>query len=273
MLKKHRIIALIDFSENAETIIESAIAFSTISLAEIHLLHQVPSLTPVLSDTENKKTIIEAEKLQAKYELDHLTREYALMNQFHYHITERELTSYLREMQSENHTDWILCGLKRTGNLKRIFLGSTATRIVDDTDLLTIALPLQNKFSLPETLAVGVNNNYPINKPALLNFLQTLENTIRNIELFTMVTDEESELFARQYLEELIHSFDGYNCTYQIFKGTHPLKEIKNYMLKNINTYLVIQQGSRNLIDLLFRQLMVNELVYHAEIPLIILPK
>jgi nucleotide-binding universal stress UspA family protein len=273
MVKKNRIIALIDFSENSEIIIESAIAFSTITRAEIHLLHQVPSLTPVLSDSENKKNIIEAEKLDAKQKLDQLSRKYVLKNKFNYHITEKEITCYLRKIQKDNIYDWVLLGLKRTGNLKRIFLGSTATSIVDETDLLTIALPLQSEFTLPATLAVGIHYNYPINKTALFDLLQNLGNSIQHIEFFTVVTENDSEVLALQYIKELKQSYIQYNCEHQVFQGTQPLKEIKKYMLKNNNTYLVIQQGSRSLMDLLFRQLMVNELVYHAAIPLIILPK
>jgi len=273
MPKIHRIIALIDFSENSEMIIKSALSFSTLTGAQVYLLHQVPSLVPVLSDSENKKSIIDAEKQKAMQQMEQIAQEYLLKNKIKFLVTEKEITIYLHEIQSEDYYDWVLLGLKPTGNLKRIFLGSTATRIVDETDLLTIALPVQSEFSLPATLAVGINYNYPINKSALSDLLRNLGNTIQNIEFFTVVTENDSEVFALQYLKELKNGFGEYNCEDQLFKGTHPLKEIKKYMQKNKNTYLVIQQGSRNIMDLLFRQFMVNELVYHAAIPLIILPK
>ncbi|MGV3657517.1 MAG: hypothetical protein ACO1NX_06165, partial [Chitinophagaceae bacterium] len=72
-------------------------------------------------------------------------------------------------------------------------------------------------------------------------------------------------------LRELQQAFSQYNSSYHTFEGKNALDAIKEHMRQNKDAYLVVQRGSRTFDDSVLRRFMINELVYSASVPMVVL--
>ena len=70
MLKKNRIIVLIDFSKYTDILLKATHLFADILHADVVLVHQVLGIAPGMADIESREKIIESEKNEAMFNLD-----------------------------------------------------------------------------------------------------------------------------------------------------------------------------------------------------------
>lgn len=272
---KKRIITLIDFSSYAENLLNFTETLANITKAEIILIHQVRVIVPAFSDDNSRQEIIEIEKSEALKKLKNLAKErISPQNKVKYLVTQKPLIVLLPEIGSLDSDDIILAGLKGTGILKKIFLGSTISRIIDDLNFVTIAIPLRTKDLKPEKLIIGINYRNPLKKPGLDYLLRTLEGNIQALEFISVVTKDDKEKDALNYLSQLSEDYRTKvpDTNYKIFSGKNAFEEIKNHMPRDNKTFLVLQKGTRSLNNQVFRKFVINDLIYHGAVPLIILP-
>lgn len=272
---KKRIITLIDFSSYSANLLNFTDTLADITKSDILLIHQVPGIVPVLSDDNSRKEIIEIEKSEALKKLKGLAKErISSQKNIKYLVTQKPLVLLLPEIGSKDSDDIVLAGLKGTGILKKIFLGSTISKIIDDLNLVTIAIPLKTNDLKPEKLIIGINYRYPLNKSGLDHLLRTLEGSVQKLEFISVRTPNDKENDSIKYLEQLseYYRLKVPNTNYKIFSGKNAFDEIKNFMPGDNKTFLVLQKGTRSLNDQVFRKFVVNDLIYHGAVPLIILP-
>lgn len=272
MSKKNRIIVLIDFSEYSENLIDFAFNFSDCIEARVVFLHQVSGMVPAMSDQESRDHIIRNEKLEALDKLKKASKR-RLHGDDSFIATDKNILSALLELKSPTFTDWIFAGLKGTGVLKRIFIGSTTLSIINDSDLLTVAVPIKQPIAVPKKLSVGITCAYPLNKVQFNILLSSMSEQIEEIEFFTILQKGEDEEVAKNYLEELKTEYTSYNSSTFITLGENKFNAVKQHLTQAENRFLVLQQGSRSLEDNLFRKFMINDIVYSAHTPLIVLSK
>ncbi len=272
---KKRIITLIDFSSYSENLLSFTDTLADITKSDILLIHQVPVKVPALSDDNSRKEIIEVEKNEALKKLKDLAKErISPQKNIKYLVTQKPLVVLLPEIGSYDSDDLVLAGLKGTGILKKIFLGSTISKIIDDLNIVTIAVPLRTKDFKPEKLIIGINYRYPLNKSGLDHLLRTLEGSVKELEFISVITKDDKESDTLKYIKQLSEDYRVKipNTNYKTFSGKNAFDEIKNFMPKNNKTFLVLQKGTRSLNDQVFRKFVVNDLIYHGAVPLIILP-
>jgi len=151
MTRKNRIITLIDFSDNSETLIKFSSEFSKIIDSTVVFVHKVPRLSPALADVEIKKQIIGLEKEEAEDQLKALTKKY-FFRDGEFLVSEKAILTILEEVKNEHYFDWVFVGLQGKGFLNKIFIGSTALKVIEDSELLTVAVPIQKEISIPKKL-------------------------------------------------------------------------------------------------------------------------
>jgi hypothetical protein len=134
-----------------------------------------------------------------------------------------------------------------------------------------VAVPIQTEVSVRKKLLVGINRKYPLNKHQFKTVLSTLREHIRELEFFSILENNENETEARNYLSALQIEYEAFSPVLQIYKGENAFGLLKNRVKHTADSFLVLQQGSRSLRDYLFRKFMINELVYNAQTPLIVL--
>lgn len=272
MNQKNRIITLIDFSGNSETLIKFSSEFSKIIDSEVIFVHQVLAAAPVMADIETRKILIGIEKNKALEKLKALTKKY-YFNDAELFVSEKTILGILDELKSENYFDWAFVGLKGTGVLKKIFIGSTALKVIEDSELLTVAVPIQKEIFIPKKLIVSVYYKFPINIAQFNILLSNLYEQIKEIEFITVITEKDDEDESIKYLLQLTLMYSEYHAVMNSFRGKDAFSEIIDHMEEKKDSFLVVQQGSRSLTDSLFRKFLINDLVYSSSIPLIVLSK
>jgi nucleotide-binding universal stress UspA family protein len=268
MKKINRIIVLVDFSKNSENLLEFAFRHAQIIGAEMIFVHQLLVAAPAMTDQQTRDELTKFEMQEAELKMAALIKG-RIYDPRSFHISNSPILAILETIKSPVFFDWVVVGLKGTNVLKRLFIGSTTLEIVEKSNFLTIAVPIQNPIPAPNKLMVGVNQKFPLNKAQFSPMLASLENQIHEVEFFSILKEDEDEVYTRDYLEELSLEYKSYNSRTMLYQGNDALEALKNHVVKD--TFLVLQQGSRTLEDQLFRKFMINELVYNGQIPLIVI--
>ncbi len=271
---KKRIIALIDFSLYSENLIKLAESLSNAMKAEIILIHQVKVIVPALADGKSRRELIEFEKSEALRNLKQVSgKVIPSEKKINYLATERPLSAVLPEMGSRDSDDLILVGLKGTGILKKIFIGSTTLEIIDNLNITTIAVPVKTDNLQLERLVIATNYRFPLNKTGLDNLLRNFSEQIKEISFFSIITPDDDDIEALKYLIELNEYYqDRITSGFKMYEGKNAFEKIKSFMKGDNRSFLVVQKGSRAINDQVFRKFLINDLVYHGSIPLVILP-
>lgn len=271
---KTRFIVLIDFSSYSKFELQLAKHWADSMAANVLLLHEPVVMAPALTDgsTRNEISQYETEKALNRlkaFAIQHLpdTRHIS------YHVADESVLFSLQRLLSEYYYNVVFVGLKGTGFLKRIFMGSMAIRVIDETNNVVVAVPKHAFNMSPDTLYVSVYYKYRLNTAEFDKVLQLFGDKIKHIRFLSVVAKKDSMKQTIAYLEGLRKQYNGERETYiEIFKGEDAFYTLKQYMNAHADGMLVVQKGSRSFTNQVFRRFLINELVYDASIPLIVLP-
>lgn len=270
MNKKTRILALIDFSEYSETVVKIVSQFAKQTSADVLFVHHLPGIVPIVPDMGTRDEIIESERLDAVRKLKDLC-DGLISGNVDFHVSDKDILDILKDLKDDTHTDWVFTGLKGTGFLKKIFIGSTTIKIIENTDFLTLTFPIRKEVFMPEKLVVATHHKYPMNKIQFDYVLENLSGVVREIDFFSLADDDDDEVLCKEHLKKLSEQYSKYTTDIHVFKDKDKADLLKFYMRDKENTYLVLQQGSRKLSDNIFRKFMVNEFIYNESVPLIVM--
>ncbi|QQS28915.1 MAG: universal stress protein [Sphingobacteriales bacterium] len=269
-----RFIILIDFSEYSNNLIMYACDWSKQANAEILLVHQSIVLVPALTDNESRQQITQHTNEDAIQKLKELAKEIIPPTvKVSFNVSESNLQITLPKLLSEPFDNLIFTGIKGTGLLKKIFLGSTALRIIDSTKNIIVAMPKEIKTFSHDKIYVGVTEKHPLNILELNKFLNFIDTKNMSITFFYLAKPNEKTTGIEKLLNELKEMFsEKYKTSIAIYEGNNPFNDIKKIINNNLDELLIVQKGSRLLTDQLFRRFLINELVYEGQTPLIVLP-
>jgi nucleotide-binding universal stress UspA family protein len=270
-----RIIVLIDFSLYTDSLIKAASSWADWLDAELLLVHEVPRLVPAMADFKTRKKIIEHEKEDALSKLKTIAeRKIPGHISTILEVTERRLQHFLPQLMSEKKQTLIMLGLKGTGLLKKIFIGSVATQIINELNTITVGVPLKVNRATPENLIIPVNPKYSINEDKLDQLLTYLRPSLKNIDFISIDRTGDQENLSTNYLKELTNKYNGSTTTsYKIFKSKKAFEEFKSYAVQKENSFLVLQKGGHTFKGSMLKRLFINRIVHDGSIPLIVLPK
>lgn len=271
---KNRFIVLIDFSPYSEHLLQFAYDWSRRAHAEMLVVHNTLALMPVITPYETKKKIIDSDNKDALKKLKEFTKTNlpGVMPVKHL-VSEKNLLIALRQLLKEPFNNLVFLGIKGTGLIKKIFIGSQAVKIIDDIDNLIVAIPLNSACCAPDAIHVAVQKNYPLNIIEFNKFLRLNKEEISRIIFFSVIMPDDDRDATEMYLRQLIELFsDKRDASYELYIGKNGLKDLKDIISKKQKEFIVVQRGSRMLIDQMFRKFLINELVYEGNTPLIIVP-
>ncbi|WPP52024.1 universal stress protein [Catalinimonas niigatensis] len=269
---RNRIILLIDFSEYSENLTDFAFTISEIINAKVVFAHQISGIAPGMADRETKDEIVKAELQEVYSKLLKLAKR-RVYSEDSFYVSQKSILTILKELTSKDYFDWVFAGLKGTGVLKSLFIGSTILSIINKSDLLTMVVPARSQISVPEKLMVGVNPKYSMNKHQFGVVLDALRCQIKTLEFFTVLKVDADEEKAKNHLLGLQTEYEVHKPGIQLYKGNRAFDFLKDRVELTENSFLVLQQRSRSISDKLFRKFMINELVYGGQTPLTVLSK
>lgn len=271
---KKRFIILIDFSEYSGNLIRYACDWGKQANAELLLVHQTIVLAPALTDKDSRQQIAQYTNDDALHELKTLAKVLIPPTvQVSFSVSESHLEITLPKLLEEPFDNLIFAGIKGTGLLKKIFLGSVALEVIDSTKNIIVAMPKEITTYSHKNLFVAVTEKYPLNLLALNKFFNFIDNENTSITFFYLAKPNEKTKNIEKYLIDLTVLFAGrFNTNFAIYEGSNPFADIRKVINNQVDEILIVQKGSRLLTDQLFRKFLINELVYEGQTPLIVLP-
>ena len=271
---KKRFIILIDFSEYSGNLIRYAGDWGMQANAELLLVHQTIILAPALTDIDSRQQIAQYTNDEALHELKTLAK--ALIPpavQVSFSVSENNLHITLSKLLEEPFDNLIFTGIKGTGLLKQIFLGSVALQVIDSTKNIIVAMPKEIVAYSHKNIFVAVTEKHPLNILALNNFLNFIDSENTSITFFYLAKPNEKTKNIEKYLRDLTVFFAGrFYTNFTIYEGSNTFADIKEIINNKIDEILIVQKGSRLLTDQLFRKFLINELVYEGQTPLVVIP-
>ena len=268
---RNRIIVLIDFSTYSKSVVKLAEQLAQQLNAETVFLHELSSLaSSFTADADTRSKLVREEEKEALQQLKLLVKPYSFVKT-EFKVGQQPILEMLNQLRTGGYNNWLLLGLKGTGLLKQLFIGSTALDIINQTDFLTIAVPVKEDIHLPQRLVVGVHPSYPLNEKQLYQLLENYNSTPTELEFLSIVLPEDNKTAFQTSLATYADKFKAYQPTIKLAEGKQAMDDLKTYMANQTDAFLVVQQGTRALKDTLFRKYMINDLVYGATVPLIIL--
>jgi nucleotide-binding universal stress UspA family protein len=271
---KKRFIVLVDFSEYSSNLVKYACDWSKMANAELLLVHQTIVLAPALTDKDSRQQIAQHTNDEALQKLkEHAKNLIPLTVKVSFSVSEIHLKFILTKLLAEQFDNLIFLGLKGTGLLKKIFIGSVALHVIDNTKNIIVAMPKEIATFSHEKIFVAVTEKHPLNILALNNFLNFIDKENTSITFFYVAKPYEKTKGIEKQLRDLSALFaDRFNTKFVIYESNNPFEDIKKVINNKIDEMLIVQKGSRFLTDQLFRKFLINELVYEGQTPLIVLP-
>jgi len=271
---KNRFLVLIDFSPYSEQLLRFVHEWSKRVNADILLIHSTDVLMPLMAPSESRQEIVKMANRDALKKMLELTKavfpEGAPFTSF---VSEEDLTITLRRFLLQKHNNLVFLGLKGTGLLKRIFMGSRSVKIIEDIDNLIVAMPKHAVCCAPESIHVAVQKSCPLNMIELNNLLKLAGEEIKKINFFSVLRDYDDTSMAERYLNEIAVLYSGKTETsYELYRERDTLVNLKNAIFEKKNEFIVVQKSSPFFLDPVFKKFLINELVYEGNNPLIILP-
>lgn len=271
---KKRFIILVDFSEYSSNLIKYASDWSKEANAQIHLHHQTIAFLPAFADNKTKQQLDQEANDEALQKLKTLAKTIIPSTvEVTYSVSEIDIHLTLPELLEEPFENLIFIGLKGTGRLKKLFLGSLALQIIRNTKNIIVAMPLEIDTLSHEKIFIAVGEKKPLNILELNNFFKFIDNPNVSITFFHLIKPNEDTTNIKKQLKDLSEMFaDRFKTDFAIYEADNRLDGIKKVINNKIDEILIVQKGSRILTDQLFRRFLINELVYEGQTPLIVLP-
>jgi nucleotide-binding universal stress UspA family protein len=271
---KKRFIVLVDFSEYSEHLLQFAYDWSVRTKADLILLHNTPVLLPAMTPSESRKKISSIANVDALNHLKALSQAVLPPGaSARYMASEKPLVVVLNELLRQHFSQLVFLGIKETGLLKKVFLGSEAVKVIDGINNVIVAMPQNAPCCSHDSIHVAVQKKYPLNLFEFNKFLKFTKEEIKKITFFSFITADDDPSATEKYLKELAELYsENRDTACDLYHGNDELISLKNLISEKANEFIVLQRGSRLLFDQIFRRFLVNELVYEGHTPLIILP-
>lgn len=269
-----RFILLIDFSEYSNNLIKYAVDWSKETNAKILLLHQTNPFLPAFAEDNAKQFIIREAYDQALDKLKVLSNNLIPSHiEVSYYVSENDFNQTLPELLAEPFDNLVFIGLKGTGILKQLFLGSVALRIIANTENTVVAMPKGIDSFSHEKIFIAVSVKKPLNLKKLDHFLEFINNQNTSITFFHLAKPDEDTTVIKAQLRNLTEIYsERFSTDFAIYEANNRQDGIKSVINNKIDEILIVQKGSRILSDQLFSRFLINELVYEGQTPLIVLP-
>lgn len=272
---KRRFIVLVDFSEYSEAAVRFAYTLSRLSDAGLLLVNNTIVMSPAFTDEFSKKSMAQSANDKAVDSLRDLA--WKLLptgtEDVEFLASQMHITLLLQSLVGEPYENIVFAGVKGTGFLKQLFIGSTILQVIEHVDCTISVVPKGISSFSHNRIFIAVTEKYPLNTNALALLLNVVKPVVKKIIFFHVRKTEEQSEGMEKLLENLAGQFrQDFDTQYEIYERADFFETIKKVIKDTTSDMLVLQKGSRLFKDMLFRKFFINDLVYEGQIPMIILP-
>lgn len=269
-----RFIVLIDFSEYSHDLLRFAHDWSTKVGGRLLLAHQTAVISPAMADAATRVTLTQVTNAEAVTRLEQFAREILPSEvRVDYMGTEQPVDKMIEQIREDPSDFLVLMGVKGTGRLKQIFLGSFVIDVIDQADAIVVAMPRNVTRFVSEKFYVAIHSRDQLHTKALDTLLKFAQGQVRELTFFSMAETKIDLPDVEEYLAHLAQQYsDRVKADYKLYHGENVFDSIRKIINNQTTELLVIQRRSMSLTHQPFRKFIINELVYEGETPLVVLP-
>lgn len=252
-----------DFSKNALVALRYALNVAKICSAHIHVQH---ILTPKHADMYSKEMQLKSLKEVAE----------EVLHGIPYSIDVKEGVDFLDilKLHSLDNADLIIMGTKGCKNLKERLVGSHTYQLIEKTDKPVFVIPGENTFNGIRNImfcsdfeAIEKGKNMDLLKRLAMMF----QANMRIVHVKTRSGEPSFEHFLESKSEKRFFEPEV-NSKFKIIHHDNALDGINYYIRKKSdNDLVVLIKRKHSLYEKLFRTNHTKSLVFHSNIPLLVL--
>lgn len=269
-MERTRITALVDASPYADDVLRMAQDLSRWTGSPWQVLSQAEVLMPGLLDNAAKASAKADALARVHTQLAEAVRD--MDPPPHMQVVDSDVLD--AALETTPAPGFFVAGLKGSGILRRIFIGSTVVKLIERSPVPVFAVPRGERLQAPLHLYVGVAPGAPFEGAPLRELVARFGANVGLVTLFSVVAEGEKETqAAHDHLRQVETDLALQVPTMvQLLPGAVGLAGLKEHAATDPHALLVLRRGGRELTDQLFRRYFINELVYDARVPLVVLP-
>ena len=258
-----------DFSERSKKALKQAICFvkgSSIKLIIYHVYHRPGA------DDEGVRSLEEKEKSVANA-FNNLKRRYPDLDEINYTF-EKELgisSEKIIEMTEKAKADLIIMATKGAKGFGELW-GSKTAKIVHDVKIPVLVLPDNTKLDRVNHIGLAYDYRITINEHMLETIVSIAEHLKADVDIISINLDErslnEEKTNVRQQLKKQLENIP------HTFSYTHHVNVEEGIMqyCHNSGIHMIgIVPKSYGFIEELFHESLTKKMVFHSDIPLLVI--
>lgn len=173
----------------------------------------------------------------------------------------------------ENNASFIIVGMKKHGKEIRKYFGSTVTFLKKKSFIPIIVVPEEANFSIPKKIALAsdINNdtNYHILHP-LKKIAEMFSSKLYVVHVIKKSMDEAVERLMRT--SGITWSLKSLQPVFKFPMNDNVTKAINDFVRGNAVDMVAVIPHEHDLMERIFTRSITKDLVFHTQIPLLILP-
>jgi nucleotide-binding universal stress UspA family protein len=265
-----RILVPTDFSYNAEKALEYALHLGIHFSAEVYILHawelphQKSAMFVSTQELLKEKSENNLREIKEMIELRFPELKIKTISMM------AETVSAIKSLAKKLGIDFIIMGTKGASGLKKIFMGSVTTDVIDDAPCAVMAIPADAEFK--NIKKIGFATDLSSYKMEDIIKSIPLAQKFNSSIIITHVSAEEKE--ERSQFEEFIKCVKNIseyeNISYSISKGNNVVKNLMNFIETENIDILILTRRKREFYESIFHTSISKEIAFSAKTPLII---
>ena len=279
-----RILVPTDFSPTAEKAFRLALNIASKSKGTIILYNvytPVEKSTSIALNEKSKESNIQTEaKLMKRLER---TKKKVMANGMDVPVSTEvgrsPIINNILGFAEDNHIDLIVMGTQGASGLKKVFVGSVASRIIEKSDIPVLLVPEKFEWKEPEQICFATNYQQTDKQAlTLVLALAKLYNTGVTVLHFLSAYTEEKEKEKKQndfdsYAYALQRKFNKSNLQFHLLNTSSVTETMENLDKKFPYDMLAMVRRNKSFLERFFLKSFTQNMAYTTRKPLLIVPE
>ncbi len=175
---------------------------------------------------------------------------------------------------NEKKADFIIIGMKGSGkSFKKIF-GSTATSLAKSSNIPVIIVPEDAKFKNPDVIVFANDINIDSDKEIpekIIAINQLFKSKLYVVKVIKNENEERFEVYDTP--QKFKKTFQVLDTSFQYPVDTDIRHELNVFIKKHHAGMLVMMPHKHKWLERLFRKSNTKDMIFHTQIPLLVLPE
>jgi nucleotide-binding universal stress UspA family protein len=265
-----KILVPTDFSPNANLALEHALKVANQLSGEVHVLHAYQIETRTGSFVTIENIIQEDREKDIAKLVEQMQPLLKSGTQLEGHVRKGSSVDSIIKKAQKIDADMIIMGTTGAGGMKKLFLGSTASNVINETSIPVLAIPMDiHNFDLAKiTLALDTKNieNLSVLDP-LVKLAKAFKSSLMLVTILDPIqvnpgVDPEIEAFFKEA-----------DISYTYFGITAPdvIVCIQEFVVREKSDLLCVLHRSRGLFEGFFDQSVAKQIAFDSSVPLLVL--